>query len=58
MDHLLYGGETNPPPPEWIDFILQTSVYPGLHPDDIQDLPAEKVYTDLLLYQIAQSHNK
>lgn len=54
LDHLLYGGEQNPPPDEWIDFVLQTSVYSGLHPDEIDDLPAEKVQTDLLMYQISQ----
>lgn len=54
LDHLLYGGEQNPPPNEWVDFILQTAVYPGLHPDVIDRLPAEKVEADLLMYQIMQ----
>lgn len=56
MDHLLYGGESSPPPEEWVDFVLQQSVYPGLHPDDIAELPAKKVETDLLMYQLMQAN--
>lgn len=52
----MYGGEQNPPPPEWIDYILQTNIYVGMHPDEIAELDEEDVQKMLLMYQIAQQN--
>lgn len=54
IDHLWFGGEDHPPPDEWIDFVLLTEIYIGLHPDEIDDLPSDRVNTDLLLYTIRE----
>jgi hypothetical protein len=51
---LWFGGEDNPPPDEWVEFILLTEIYRGMNPLDIEQLPAERVDTDLLLYQIRE----
>ncbi len=52
----MFGGAENPPPDEWIYFILLTEIYRGLHPDAIDALPARRVQTDLLMYQIASDY--
>ena len=52
----MFGGAENPPPYEWIDYILLTEIYHGLHPDEIDALPARRVETDLMMYQIASDY--
>jgi len=52
----MFGGPGNPPPYEWIDFILLTEIYRGLHPHEIDALPARRVETDLMMYQIASDY--
>jgi hypothetical protein len=52
----MFGGPGNHPSYEWIDYILLTEIYHGLRPDEIDALPARRVETDLMMYQIASDY--